>query len=472
MFLKFLFLSSITMTMGVSFDEVILGNVTCEYVSSALSTGVLCDGKMYEQKAEATDSRTIEFYEYVGICVSLVLGAGIFSGLSLGLLSLDKNHLQVLAEQGHANEKRYAQGLLLLCQHHHLLLVTLLLANAGVNEALPLFVDKLVPSPVYTILISVTALLIFGEIIPQALCSRYGLAIGYYFIWFVYVAVFILFPIAWPMAKLLDYLLGHCEGAYFRRAELISFANLHQRKSIGNEEPLMEDEVTIIQGTLSMHSHNVKQHMTRLENAYMLEDSTGLNEDVMDDIIDRGHSRVLVYEEGKEKSSARHFFLVKHLIKLDPMAPTQIRKLGLIELALVSELESLFDLLNLFQSGSTHIAGVFSASDADVEPAQRELIGIITLEDILEVLICKEILDETDRVVKTDGIASGANLRQSTALDALIHHAKIAHKTTSELVHVPDEYKQHLHVSIRNVTDTMATSVPVEDTALDESSPA
>jgi len=35
-----------------------------------------------------------------------------------------------------------------------------------------------ITSPVAAVVISVTAVLFFGEVIPQAICSRYGLAIG------------------------------------------------------------------------------------------------------------------------------------------------------------------------------------------------------------------------------------------------------------------------------------------------------
>lgn len=55
--------------------------------------------------------------------------------------------------------------------NQHLLLVTLLLCNAGAMEALPVLLDRLV-HPLAAIIISVTAVLAFGEIIPQALCSR------------------------------------------------------------------------------------------------------------------------------------------------------------------------------------------------------------------------------------------------------------------------------------------------------------
>jgi hypothetical protein len=43
-------------------------------------------------------------------------------------------------------EKRAAEKLIPLVEQHHWLLVTLLLCNALANEALPLFLDRLVPA--------------------------------------------------------------------------------------------------------------------------------------------------------------------------------------------------------------------------------------------------------------------------------------------------------------------------------------
>ena len=47
-----------------------------------------------------------------------------------------------------------------------------------------------------------------GEVIPQAVCSRYGLMIGAYSAWFVRLLMTLVLPISWPIAKLLDFLLG------------------------------------------------------------------------------------------------------------------------------------------------------------------------------------------------------------------------------------------------------------------------
>jgi len=57
-------------------------------------------------------------------------------------------------------------------------------------ESLPLFLDKMMPE-FAAILFSVCVVLLFGEIIPQAICSRYGLAIGGNLSWLVRILMFL-----------------------------------------------------------------------------------------------------------------------------------------------------------------------------------------------------------------------------------------------------------------------------------------
>jgi metal transporter CNNM len=109
-------------------------------------------------------------------------------------------------------EKRWASKLEPLVRRHHLTLVSLLLMNAGVNEALPIFLDNIVPEWMAVVL-SVTFVLIFGEIIPSAvltgpssLCISAGLS------WFVWLIIVVLFPLSWPISKLLDVCMGEEHG--------------------------------------------------------------------------------------------------------------------------------------------------------------------------------------------------------------------------------------------------------------------
>lgn len=88
--------------------------------------------------------------------------SGLMSGLTLGLLSLDKVSLEVLSRGGKPRQQKYAKRILMLVRRHHLLLVTLLISNAAAVEAMPIFLAK-ITSEVVAIIVSVTAVLLFGE---------------------------------------------------------------------------------------------------------------------------------------------------------------------------------------------------------------------------------------------------------------------------------------------------------------------
>ncbi|XP_014664440.1 PREDICTED: putative DUF21 domain-containing protein At1g03270 isoform X2 [Priapulus caudatus] len=311
------------------------------------------------------------------------------SGLTLGLLSLDELQIKVLQESGKPNEKKYAAKIYPLVKRHHLLLVTLLLTNAAAVESMPIFLDR-ISSPVIAIIVSVTAVLLFGEVFPQALCSRFGLAIGYYMSPLVYLLMVVLLPISYPLAKLLDCLLGTEHASFFRRAELGVLVDLHGDEHIENEEPLTEDEVLIIQGALQMRDKTVKDSMVPLESVFM--------------ILQAGHSRIPLYSGSKEDIVG--LILVKRLMLYDA---GEARGLAIREVIardihrafrkapIVRDTTPLYDMLNEFQLGRSHLAIVEAApSPSDGVTASSKVVGIITLEDVIEELIQEEIIDEDD----------------------------------------------------------------------------
>eukprot|EP00958_Prasinococcus_capsulatus_P029750 scaffold7661_cov390-Prasinococcus_capsulatus_cf.AAC.1 len=114
------------------------------------------------------------FYLYLGVCTLLVGFAGLMSGLSLGLCSLTPLELEVIERSGSPTEQKQAKRLRHLLKHQHILLVTLLVCNSIAMEALPVFLGHLV-HPALAIVISVTLVLFFGEIIPQSVCQKYGM---------------------------------------------------------------------------------------------------------------------------------------------------------------------------------------------------------------------------------------------------------------------------------------------------------
>ncbi len=86
-----------------------------------------------------------------------------------------------------------------------------------------------------------------GEIIPQAACKRYGLAIGANSAWFVRILIWTCAIVAYPIAKMLDWILGEQHTALFRRAELKALVDIH-KEGTGFGGQLSENEVRFAAG--------------------------------------------------------------------------------------------------------------------------------------------------------------------------------------------------------------------------------
>ncbi|KAK6122648.1 hypothetical protein DH2020_043610 [Rehmannia glutinosa] len=435
---------------------------------------------------------TVWWFVYAGISCVLVLFAGIMSGLTLGLMSLGLVDLEILERSGTPTEKKQAcrhtipiiaessifviasAAILPVVQKQHQLLVTLLLCNAAAMEALPIYLDKLFNQYV-AIILSVTFVLAFGEVIPQAICTRYGLVRGANFVWLVRILMIICYPIAYPIGKILDCVLGHNE-ALFRRAQLKALVSIHSQEA-GKGGELTHDETTIISGALDLTEKHLsstfplshlfacnceqtaEEAMTPIESTFSLDVNSKLDWEAMGKILARGHSRVPVYS-GNPKNIIG-LLLVKSLLTVRPETETPVSAVSIRRIPRVPADMPLYDILNEFQKGSSHMAAVVkpngenkrppsimenseenditngnsdlttrllsnkdekSKSVVDIERVPRppsknsltysdvlaplsddsedgEVIGIITLEDVFEELLQEEIVDETDEFV-------------------------------------------------------------------------
>jgi metal transporter CNNM len=288
-----------------------------------------------------------EFFIRIVIIVLLVVFAGLMSGLTLGLMSLSLVDLEVLAKSGTPQDRKHAEKILPVVRNQHLLLCTLLICNAAAMEALPIFLDSLVVAW-GAILISVTLILLFGEIIPQSACSRYGLTIGATVAPAVRVLVWICLP-------LLDYLLGHRHEALFRRAELKTLVDLHGNEA-GKGGELTHDETTIIAGALELSEKTAGDAMTPINEIFSIDINSKLDRDLMTLILEKGHSRVPVYYE--EPTNIIGLVLIKNLLTIDPEEELPVKSVTIRKIPRVPEMMPLYDILNEFQKGHSHMAVV------------------------------------------------------------------------------------------------------------------
>jgi metal transporter CNNM len=186
--------------------------------------------------------------------------------------------MQIKSESGTPKEKEYAAKVLPIIKNHHLLLVTLMLWNATATEALPIFLNSIVPEFV-AIIISVTLVLMFGEIIPASiLTGPKQLQIAATLTPIVYVVYVIFFPVAYPISLLLDYIIGHEHGfTLYNRREIATMMKMQheeaQRRALSGgtiRDSVHHDEIAIIGGALKFRDMKVSDAMTSLKDVYLI----------------------------------------------------------------------------------------------------------------------------------------------------------------------------------------------------------
>lgn len=206
---------------------------------------------------------------------------------------------------------------------------------------------------------------------------------------FVLVLMYILAPVAWPTAKLLDYLLGEDHGTVYKKAGLKTLVSLH--RSLGEAgQQLNADEVTIISSVLDLKDKAVGTIMTPMDDVFTLSLDDVLDEPTMDEILSQGFSRVPIHQPDNEQNFVG-MLLVKMLITYDPEDAKSVRDFALATLPETRADTSCLDIVNFFQEGKSHMILVSEAPGKD-----HGALGVVTLEDVIEELIGEEIVDESD----------------------------------------------------------------------------
>uniref|UniRef100_A0AC34QRI3 CNNM transmembrane domain-containing protein n=1 Tax=Panagrolaimus sp. JU765 TaxID=591449 RepID=A0AC34QRI3_9BILA len=166
-----------------------------------------------------SESTTAKLYFPLFIQIPLVailaVSSALFSGLNIGLMSLSVSSLELIIKHDE-RQRKYAQNILPLRKNGNLLLCTILIGNTFVNNCQTLLLSNLFNNlqleahlmMLLSIITPSAIIVVIGEILPQALCCRYGLIVGSKTRYITIFMIVVTFVVSYPMSKILDWLIG------------------------------------------------------------------------------------------------------------------------------------------------------------------------------------------------------------------------------------------------------------------------
>src|SRR6185437_2918056 len=159
----------------------------------------------------------------VMLIVLLVGFAGICSGLNIALMSLKLDDLRRKTKLGDVRARR----VIALRENSHLTLASILLTNVAIISATSLVLGNQFNGVVAGIA-STLLIVIFGEVIPQALFISHALSFCAYFAPLLKVMVICTYPISKSLQYILDAILGKEISPLQTRHELGLIIGEHQ----------------------------------------------------------------------------------------------------------------------------------------------------------------------------------------------------------------------------------------------------
>lgn len=310
----------------------------------------------------------------------LISLSAIFSGLNIALMSLNLADLKRKAKLG----DKAAKSVLPLRKNSYLSLASIILSNVGVISATSLVLDQRLNGLAAGI-ISTLLIVVFGEVLPQALFTRHALRYCSIFAPILKMMIIITYPVAKPLQLLLDKLFGNETSPLQSRHELGIMINEHLGHT---ESELDEDEIEIIRGALTLSEKRVRDIMTPLSRVYWVTLDTIIDAAKIDEIKLKSWSRIPVFNAALTECIG--VLLMKDLVDIDfDKKPHAVCELPLYPTSVVGSMTALDTMFRKFIGARSHLIGV---------ERDDQIIGVVTIEDLIEEIVGHEIEDESDHI--------------------------------------------------------------------------
>ncbi|XP_004844434.1 metal transporter CNNM3 isoform X2 [Heterocephalus glaber] len=307
--------------------------------------------------------------------------AALARGLQLSALALTPAEVQVLRESGSEAERSAARRLEPARRWAGCALGALLLLASLAQAALAVLLYRAAGQRAVTAVLGCAGLVfLVGEVLPAAVSGRWALALAPRALSLSRLAVLLTLPVALPVGQLLE--LARRPGRL--RERVLELAR-------GGGDPYGD----LSKGVLRYRT--VEDVLTPLEDCFMLDGSAVLDFGVLASIMQSGYTRIPVYEE--ERSNIVDMLYLKDLAFVDPEDCTPLSTITRFynhPLHFVFNDTKLDAVLEEFKRGKSHLAIVQKVNNEGEGDPFYEVLGLVTLEDVIEEIIKSEILDESE----------------------------------------------------------------------------
>ena len=311
------------------------------------------------------------WFKIVGALVLLCFSS-LFSGLNFSLMSLDPVTLKIVMKSGTVRQKWAARTIYRVRKYGNYLWCTLLLGNVLVNSAFTILLEDILTGPI-AIAGSTPAIEIFGEIVPRAIFSHFGLYVGAYTSPLIYILMVVTFPLSLPISLILHLIIGKEIGAVYKREQILELLHVTQK-----DAQIDDNELNIISGALRFKNKQVKDVMTKMENVFCIDIASKLDFKTIKQIYDSGFSRIPIFEE--EKTNIVGVLYLRDLTFIDPEDCTPVKQ---VKEYYARDVWFVFDDLGLdqvlldFVEGTHHLAVVQTVVEQESGDNYYKVIGVV-----------------------------------------------------------------------------------------------
>jgi len=237
--------------------------------------------------------------------------------------------------------------------------------------------------PVFSVVLALTILFI-GEIVPKTLGAVYWRNLWPFVVWPLTIMKYMLYPAVIVTHKFSNLLIRGHKAPSVTEEEILAVVRLGAL-----EGQITPAESLLVHNIINLEDKQIQEIMTPRTVVFSMDADTTVGE-ALKAVDKKGFTRIPVYERDRENIIG--YILIHDLFSAKTLSNPQATIKSLVKaISFVPETSDSLALLTGFLKHRRHIAIVVDEYGG--------VAGVVTLEDLIETLLGKEIVDETDIVV-------------------------------------------------------------------------